>query len=100
MAEPSSTAATAATAATASTADPPAPVTKSWADEADEETNNTSTAESESSSINLEALTIDDKENNSSKFLDDPDDSNIQAVRFTLRYHTSLALSLFFIIIV
>lgn len=88
MAEPSSTAATIAT------ADPPVPATKSWADEADEETN-ASTAEAETSSVNLEALTIDDKEKNSSKLLDDPDDSNIQAVRFA----RNTTLSLCFIII-
>ncbi|KAG4921565.1 hypothetical protein AAZX31_18G143300 [Glycine max] len=84
MAEPSSTAATIAT------ADPPVPATKSWADEADEETN-ASTAEAETSSVNLEALTIDDKEKNSSKLLDDPDDSNIQAVTSGDTPYTSAA---------
>jgi len=76
MAEPSTTGATY----------PPPPVTKSWADEADEETEDPASATAtaaETSSVNLDKLKIEDNDENPPKLLDDPDDSNIQAVRFT-----------------
>lgn len=65
-----------------STTSPPPPTTKSWADQADEETNQTSTsAADETSSLNVNELTIDEENKSLSKSLDDPDDSNITAVR-------------------
>jgi len=64
-----------------STTTPPPP-SKSWADQADEETNQTSTsAADETPSLNVNDLTIDEENKSPSKSLDDPDDSNITAVR-------------------
>ncbi|KAL2335463.1 hypothetical protein Fmac_016676 [Flemingia macrophylla] len=79
MAEPSATATTT-----------PPPATKSWADEAEEETTAPST-EPETSSINVDALTIDENKKNQPKLLDDPDDSNIQAVTSGDTPYTSAA---------
>lgn len=63
-----------------STTSPPLP-SKSWADQADEETNQTSTsAADETSSLNVNELTIDEENKSHSKSLDDPDDTNITAV--------------------
>ncbi|XP_061337686.1 DEAD-box ATP-dependent RNA helicase 38 [Gastrolobium bilobum] len=58
----------------------PASSPKSWADEADEETNATPSSETATSSLNVDGLTIDENKKPSPKFLDEPEDSNIQAV--------------------
>lgn len=53
--------------------------TESWADEALEEAQEEANADSSSiSELNVEVLKIDDKQIN--MFLDEPDDSSIQAV--------------------
>jgi len=92
MAEPSTSTASTASSTTTATA-----VIKSWADEADEETESPATiTAAETSSVNLDALKIEDNDDNPPKLLDDPDDSNIQAVRFTCnKTLLSFLLSLF-----
>ncbi|XP_061350165.1 DEAD-box ATP-dependent RNA helicase 38-like [Gastrolobium bilobum] len=77
MAEPST-----AETSSASDAHPPAPASspKSWVDEADEETNATPISETATSSLSVDGLTIDENKKPSPKFLDEPEDSNIQAV--------------------
>ncbi|XP_061343695.1 DEAD-box ATP-dependent RNA helicase 38-like [Gastrolobium bilobum] len=79
MAEPSTAETT-----SASDAHPPAPAPasspKSWADEANEETNATPSFETATSSLNVDGLTIDENKKPSPKFLDEPEDYNIQAV--------------------
>ncbi|XP_061363840.1 DEAD-box ATP-dependent RNA helicase 38-like [Gastrolobium bilobum] len=79
MAKPST-----AETSSASNAHPPAPAPasspKSWADEVDEETNATPSSETATSSFNIDVLTIDENKKPSPKFLDEPEDSNIQAV--------------------
>ncbi|KAJ1377319.1 RNA helicase, DEAD-box type, Q motif [Sesbania bispinosa] len=72
-----------------STATPP-PVSKSWADEAEDETNASSSSATESSSLNVEGLAIDENKK-SSKLLDEPEDSNIQAVTSGDTPYTSAA---------
>ncbi|KAJ1397032.1 RNA helicase, DEAD-box type, Q motif [Sesbania bispinosa] len=74
---------------TPSTATPP-PVSKSWADEAEEETNASSSSATESSSLSVEGLAIDENRK-SSKLLDEPEDSNIQAVTSGDTPYTSAA---------
>ncbi|XP_004506252.1 DEAD-box ATP-dependent RNA helicase 38 [Cicer arietinum] len=69
---------------------PPPPSTKSWADQAEEETNPSSTSAAEPSTPSLDELAIDDN-NNPHKLLDDPDDSNIQAVTSGDTPYTSAA---------
>jgi ATP-dependent RNA helicase DDX19/DBP5 len=65
-----------------STTSPPPP-TKSWADQADDEdANPSSSSAAETETPSLDELTIDEDKKSSSKLLDDPDDANIQAVRF------------------
>ncbi|XP_061348909.1 DEAD-box ATP-dependent RNA helicase 38-like, partial [Gastrolobium bilobum] len=79
--EPSTTETT-----SASDAHPPAPASspKSWADKADEETNATPSSETATSSLNVDGLTIYENKKPSPKFLDEPEDSNIQAVGFVV----------------
>ncbi|XP_057424292.1 DEAD-box ATP-dependent RNA helicase 38 [Lotus japonicus] len=72
---------------TVATATAAPPAHKSWADEADEEASASSTA---TSSINLDGLAIDETKK-SPKLLDDPDDSNIQAVSSGDTPYTSAA---------
>ncbi|TKY50208.1 DEAD-box ATP-dependent RNA helicase 38 [Spatholobus suberectus] len=71
-----------------SAAAPTPPATKSWADEAEEETN--ASTEPETSSVNVDALTIGD-DSKPPKLLDDPDDSNIEAVTSGDTPYTSAA---------
>ncbi|KAK7345229.1 hypothetical protein VNO77_15821 [Canavalia gladiata] len=80
MAEPSNTDSTAATL-------PPA--TKSWADEAEEECTSSST-EAGITTVNVDGLTVDENKK-PPKLLDDPDDSNIQAVTSGDTPYTSAA---------
>ncbi|KAK4272802.1 hypothetical protein QN277_021307 [Acacia crassicarpa] len=56
---------------------------KSWADEAEEEVpeeTNDAPSSSSVSSLNVDALAIDENKKTATKFLDEPEDSNIQAV--------------------
>lgn len=66
-----------------------APEHKSWADEAEEEvpeeTNAASTSSTTVSSLNVDDLAIDENKK-ATKFLDEPDDSNIQAVRSLIQF--------------
>lgn len=78
MAEPPATAT--ATATAIATASPPL-ANRSWADEAEEETDAPSSSGTETLSLSVDGLTIDENKKPPSKELDDPDDSNIQAVR-------------------
>jgi hypothetical protein len=71
-----------------STTSPPPP-TKSWADQADDEDANPSSSSAAETEIpSVDELTIDEDKKSSSKLLDDPDDANIQAVRFCSVLHS------------
>ncbi|KAL5067790.1 hypothetical protein RYX36_018677 [Vicia faba] len=76
--------------AESSTTSPP-PATKSWADQADEETIPSPSSTAETPTLNVDGLTIDEDKKSSAKFLDDPDDSNIQAVTSGDTPYTSAA---------
>lgn len=67
---------------------PPPPPPKRWGDEEDDPVEE-STVSSSGAELNVDGLKIDE-EKKINKFLDDPEDSNIKAVR-------SLSLSLFLI---
>ncbi|KAL5059758.1 hypothetical protein RYX36_031362 [Vicia faba] len=76
--------------AESSTTSPP-PATKSWADQADEETIPSLSSTAETPTLNVDGLTIDEDKKSSAKLLDDPDDSNIQAITSGDTPYTSAA---------
>lgn len=64
----------------------PPEIKRSWGDEAEEETQEEQAAPSSSddksiSELNVDSLTIDENKKKINKFLDEPEDSNIKAVR-------------------
>ncbi|GAU41913.1 hypothetical protein TSUD_25550 [Trifolium subterraneum] len=75
-----------------STTSPPPPATKSWADQADDEdANPSSSSAAETEPPSIDELNIDVNKKSPSKMLDDPDDSNIQAVTSGDTPYTSAA---------
>lgn len=79
---------------TASETKPAVAEHKSWADVAEEEAvDDTNAATSSEPSLSVEDLIIDENNKKNPKFLDEPEDSNIQAVIPFFRLHPRVFLS-------